>query len=270
MKNLKSILPAFLICLYPILTLSAQPEDYGACIMKEGALHGTHIDRHYPMFSVMKFPQALYVARQLEKKGCSPNATVTVCKSELMADTWSPMLGMFTDDTRDFTVTELLALSLQQSDNNACDLLFQHFGKPRKTERYMTRLGFKDIRIRKTERQMNERPACAAENSCTPAEMVRLLEWFYRHKDDNASLHLVWTLMSECRTGEKRIPAALPENAVLVHKTGTGFRDAQGRCPLNDAGIILLPDGSHLPIAVFIRQASDESQVAEAARLLLE
>ena len=42
----------------------------------------------------------------------------------------SPMLKTF-ENQRTFTYSELLALSLQQSDNNACDILFERCGSPR-------------------------------------------------------------------------------------------------------------------------------------------
>lgn len=48
-----------------------------------------------PMFSVVKLPQALYVAQCLAESGKSPDRKVMVRKRDLMQDTWSPMLDMF-------------------------------------------------------------------------------------------------------------------------------------------------------------------------------
>lgn len=269
MKKVTRCLLVLLLCLSAVVPLGAQTEGYGAALLTENGLSGTNTERYYEMHSVMKFPQALYVAAWLERKGIGLETEVTVSRQELMQDTWSPMLKTM-GDTRTLTYGELLAFSLQQSDNNACDLLFRLCGGPRKVERYLRRLGLKDIRIRKTERQMHERPSVCCENRCTPAAMVRLLAWFSLHKDDTPALRRVWQLMAECRTGEKRIPAALPPGAALVHKTGTGFGDGQGRCPMNDVGIVLLPDGRSLSIAVFVERATDESQMAEVARELME
>ena len=53
-----------------------------------------------------------------------------------MQDTWSPMLKTF-EGQKTFTYSELLALSLQQIDNNVCDILFERCGSPRKVKKYI-------------------------------------------------------------------------------------------------------------------------------------
>ena len=130
------------------------------------------------------------------------------------------------------------------------------------------KLGFYDIHVRMTEKQMHNNPAKAIENSSTPAEMARLFEWFYHHKDDNQYLTFIWKTMEDCSTGLKRIPAAIPEDRI-VHKTGTGF-PSEGLQDMNDAGIILMPDGSHVIIAVFTTNSPSEAVVAYIAKQLLE
>ncbi len=143
-------------------------------------------------------------------------------------------------------------------------------GKPKAVEKYMRKLGFPDIHVRKTEEQMHKNPTKAIENNSTPAEMVRLFEWFYHHKDDNQYLAFIWKAMAECSTGLKRIPAAIPANARIVHKTDTGFPLPEGVQDMNDAGIILMPDGSYAIIAVFTTQLPSETVIADIARQLLE
>ena len=119
------------------------------------------------------------------------------------------------------------------------------------------------------EEQMHKNPAKAIENSSTPTEMVRLFEWFYHHKDDNRYLTFIWKAMADCSTGLKRIPAAIPADARIVHKTGTGFPSAEGVQDMNDAGIILMPDGNHVLIAVFTTHSPSEAVIADIARQLL-
>ena len=243
--------------------------SYGACIMRDGSFVGINENEHFAMHSVMKFPQALYVADYLWRKGLALDDTIVVDKADLMQDTWSPMMKQF-EGKKSFSYAQLLELSLAQSDNNACELLFKYCGKPKSVEKYMRRLGFHDINIRMTEEQMHKNPAKAIENSSTPAEMVRLFEWFYYHKDDNLNLTFIWKAMADCATGLKRIPAAIPADARIVHKTGTGFPSAEGMQDMNDAGIILLPGGSHVLIAVFTTHSPSEAVIADIARQLLE
>ena len=242
--------------------------SYGACIMRDGSVSGINENERFAMHSVMKFPQALYVADYLSRKGLTLDDTIVVDKVDLMQDTWSPMLKLF-ESEKPFSYAELLELSLGQSDNNASELLFKFCGRPKAVEKYMRKLGFHDIHIRMTEEQMHKNPAKAIENSSTPTEMVRLFEWFYHHKDDNRYLTFIWKAMADCSTGKKRIPAAIPADARIVHKTGTGFPSAEGLQDMNDAGIILMPDGSHAIIAIFTTHSSSEAVIANIARQLL-
>ena len=243
--------------------------SYGACIMRDDSFVGINENEHFAMHSVMKFPQALCVADYLNRKGLDLDDTIVVDKADLMQDTWSPMLKRFECKTT-FSFAELLELSLGQSDNNASELLFKFCGKPKAVEKYMRKLGFHDIHIRMTEEQIHKNPAKAIENSSTPAEMVRLFEWFYHHKDDNRYLTFIWKAMADCLTGQKRIPAAISADARIVHKTGTGFPSAEGLQDMNDAGIILMPNGSHAIIAVFATHSPSEAVIANIARQLLE
>ena len=242
--------------------------SYGACIMRNGSIVGINENERFAMHSVMKSPQALYVANYLSRKGLGIDDTIVVDKADLMQDTWSPMLKLF-EGVKAFSYAELLELSLGQSDNNASELLFKFCGKPQSIEKCMRKLGFHDIHIRMTEEQMHKNPAKAIENSSTPAEMVRLFEWFYRHKDDNQYLTFIWKTMADCSTGLERIPAAIPTDARVVHKTGTGFPSPEGVQDMNDAGIILMSDGSHAIIAIFTTHSSSETVIANIARQLL-
>ena len=243
--------------------------SYGTCIMRNGSIVGFNENERFAMHSVMKFPQALYVADYLTRNGLELDDTIVVDKAELMQDTWSPMLKRF-EGKKAFSYAELLELSLGQSDNNASELLFKFCGKPKAVEKYIRKLGFHDIHIRMTEEQMHKNPAKAIENSSTPAEMVRLFEWFYHHKDDNRYLTFIWKAMADCSTGLKRIPAAISADARIVHKTGTGFPSAEGLQDMNDAGIILMLDGSHAIIAVFTTNSSSEAVIANITRQLLD
>ena len=156
--------------------ISREPKSYGACIMRDGSVSGINENERFAMHSVMKFPQALYVADYLSRKGLDLYDTIVVNKADLMQDTWSPMMKQF-EGKKAFSNAELLELSLGQSDNNACELLFKYCGKPKAVEEYMRGLGFHDLNIRMTEEQLQKNPTKAIENSSTPDEMARLFEW---------------------------------------------------------------------------------------------
>ena len=253
------VLLAFPVALY------AQKHDVGAYFIKGDSCIGINENQRFPMYSVMKFPQALFVANYLEKNKIDLDAKVLVRREDLMSETWSPMLKMM-DDEAMFSFGELLSLSLQQSDNNACDILFERCGSPADVEVYINSLGFQNIQIRMTERQMHDDPACAIDNNCTPKAMASLLGWFYLHRNDSKSFRYVWDCMAACHTGEGRIPAAVPDGSIVVHKTGTGFTSPEGTSDKNDAGIVLLPDGQCFVVTVFIKNANSDTQLAEIVR----
>ena len=252
------------------ISVDAQNEVIGAYVKKGGTESGINATSRFPRYSVMKFPQALYVADFLSRNNIELDTEVIVRKDKLMQDTWSPMLSTF-ENQRSITYSELLALSLQQSDNNACDILFERCGGPRAVDKYLRDLGFKDIRIQKTEKQMHDTPALSEQNWCTPQSMVALLEWFIAHHNDNEPLRYIWKLMEECQTGGDRLPAAVPNSAKVVHKTGTGYPLPSGRpSGICDVGIIILDNGQQLPIAIFITNPSSQSRISDVAKQLLE
>lgn len=254
------------LCIAQPIDLRAQPplSQHGASVIYGEVNFGYQEDTPFAMHSVMKFPQAIYVAEYLTDNGLSLTDSILVCKDSLDARTWSPMLETFMG-TRQFTYAELLKWSLAESDNNACDILFASCGAPTVVERYIHSLGFNGIHIRMTEKEMNENPQRAVANTTTPRDMAKLLEWFYMHRNDNNILTFVWDTMVNCHTGHERIAAVRPEGSILLHKTGTGFSLSDGRQDKNDVGIILLPDGTHISIAVFASGAKAEKDVATVA-----
>lgn len=267
MGIIKSISLLFIVLL---LGFQAQAQRYGACIIKGDlniSYEGT-ADKRYEMNSVMKFPQAIYVAHYLDSCDIGLDLRVTVKKQDLEQNTWSPMLKMI-DVEREFSYGELLALSLQQSDNNACDLLFKLCGGPKDVQNYLLNLGFKDIRLKWTEKQMHSKPRRSRDNWCTPRDMAELLNWFYCKRQSSPVLMYIWDLMLNCETGNNRIKAALPPGAQLAHKTGTGFSKDKTLRGINDVGIVVMPDCDYFPIAIFIKHTEREDEVADIASFLL-
>lgn len=240
-----------------IFLLMSLAQTYGqgticSYVVRDDRAVGLSEDTPCPLFSVVKFPQALFVADALERKGRPLDEEIVVRKADLMQDTWSPMLELFTGENQTFSIAKLLRLSLQESDNNACEILFDEFGGPQEVQQYVHELGFKGISIRVGERQMMADKESSFQNTASAKEMAGLLEWFYDHKEDNPSLSFVWRTMSTCISGTSRIPAAALPGDVVVHKTGTGFPTENGVSAINDAGIILHPDGSHTIAVIFV------------------
>jgi beta-lactamase class A len=70
--------------------------------------------------------------------------------------------------------------------------------------------------------------------------------------------------MIETKTGANRIKGHLPSGTVVAHKTGTSTTVRGVTAATNDIGIVRLPDGRHLAIAVFVADAKMDLAAREA------
>ena len=77
--------------------------------------------------------------------------------------------------------------------------------------------------------------------------------------------------MTAGKTGTSRIKGLLPTGTVVAHKMGSsGTMNGLTRAT-NDVGLVLLPDGRHLAVVVFVSdtkasEAAQEAVIAKAAR----
>ena len=85
-------------------------------------------DIHYPLMSVFKFHQALALADYMAKRNQSLDTLLRIEKSDLKPDTYSPLRDKYPQGGIEMSIADLLRYTLQQSDNNACDILFDYQG----------------------------------------------------------------------------------------------------------------------------------------------
>lgn len=213
-------------------------------------------DRDFPMMSVFKFPQALAVADYCMKNGIGLTDSILIKADEMKENTWSPMRKKYGVGDIRLPVSELIDYTLQQSDNNACDILFRVIGGTAVADSLMKSTGFDSIVIEATEDDMHRDPYLCYLNRSTPLEMARLFDRFYRDGmcGDNPFHEYIGTCMLSCQTGLGRLPAPLVSEGIAIgHKTGTGDRNSQGRIiAINDAGYVFLSDDRGYSIAVFV------------------
>lgn len=212
-------------------------------------------DTHYPMQSVYKFPLALAVLDKVDRKELTLQQRVRFKKSELMQETWSPMLRECREGDNELTVAQLLLYSVSKSDNNACDLLFKLVGGVSVVDRYCKKVGVMQIKVAATEQQMTKGWDVQYTNWCTPSAMAGLLGKFYEGKLlKKASNDYLMKLMVESENSDNRLKGMLPQTAVVAHKTGTSNTNVSGvRAATNDVGIVTLPNGKHYAIVVYLK-----------------
>lgn len=236
-------------------------------------------NRDFPMMSVVKFPLALTVAHWINTNGMSLNDTVTFSEKAMKEDTYSPMLKKYGKSLNAMTVRELLEWSLVESDNNAADILLHRVGGTSGVTSIMRQMGISDeIVIGASEEDMHRDPYLSYLNRTTPLAMAQLFDRFY-HELRNASQSYseISVMLEQCRTGLDRLAfPLLPTNALIGHKTGTGFPTPEGRIfAVNDCGYVNLPNGTRYSVAVFVADsnydiATTSAIIAEVSKIVLE
>lgn len=235
-------------------------------------------DIHYPLMSVFKFHQALALADYMGKQKQSLETRLPIKKSDLTPDTYSPLRDKYPQGGIEMSIADLLRYTLQQSDNNACDILFNYQGGPDAVNKYIHSLGIRECAIVGTETAMHEDLNLCYENWTTPLAAAELVEIFCKkplfpkvYKD------FIFQTMVECQTGQDRLVAPLLDKKVTVgHKTGTGDLNAKGQqIGCNDIGFVLLPGGRTYSIAVFVKDSEENNQanskiIADISRIVYE
>ena len=229
-----------------------------AVITDEGDTLTLNNGEPYPLMSVMKLHQAIYVAHWLSGQDLDMDYEVAVEPSDLKPDTYSPLRDRHPEGGFKMRIGDLLAYALQLSDNNACDLFFRLTGGPRATDAHIReRWHGRRFAIAVTEEDMHRDPSLCPANHSTPLEAAQLIHRLFADTLPNPNLQHVRRLLLDCRTGLQRIPAGITDTDVqIAHKTGTSDRDASGRwTALNDVAHVRLPDGRGYSLAVFIKDS---------------
>jgi beta-lactamase class A len=219
---------------------------------------------HFPMQSVYKFPISMAVLADVDQGRLKLDQEVHVTKSDLVP----PRLGSPIRDQHpegvELTLRELLRYALVESDGTASDVLMRLAGGPGRIERYVRDLGVEGVAIATTEAAMARGREVQYRNWSTPDSMVDLLAAFQHGRGLSSSsraLMLQW--MTETNPGPGRIKGLLPPGTVVAHKTGTSGTENGFTPATNDVGLVTLPDGRHLAIAVFVSDSRGDTAARE-------
>lgn len=238
-------------------------------------------DTHYPLMSVFKFHQALALADYMDREKQSFETKLPITQAQLKTNTYSPLRDKYPEGGIEMSVAELLKYTLQWSDNNACDILFQYQGGPAAVNQYIHSLGIRNCSINCTEDEMHQDLDLCYQNWSTPLAAAKLLEIF-RKKPlfADAYKNFIYKTMVECKTGQDRLVAPLlnqlDKGVTIAHKTGTGDRNAKGQqIGCNDIGFALLPNGHSYSIAVFVKDSEEDDRtnnqiIAEISHIVYE
>jgi beta-lactamase class A len=254
----------------------------------------------FPMASTYKVAVAGSILAQVDKGQITLDTMLPVDHRMLVSD---GIAAMMPHPGLSMSVYNLLELMLTRSDNSATDVLVKQAAGPQAVTAWLRSIGVRDQRVDDNtaqllyramgvapaegsfarnvdaaleadpglrERDARDLPnlAFAADprDTSTPEAMIDLLTKIAQGKALKAdTTHILLEVMARCKTGENRLKGLLPPGTLIAHKTGT----LNGLA--NDVGIVTLPDGSTMAIAVFVMKDSRGKEVrdrimAEAAR----
>ncbi len=211
----------------------------------------------FPMQSVYKLPIDMAVLEQVDNGTLSLDQQVRVDKKDFVSPgQYSPVRDRHPDGVT-LPLRELLRLTVSESDGTTSDVVMRLAGGAPTVDAYLHGLGIDTIKVIDTEQAMGRNQQLQYRNSATPVGAVALLRALQTGKTLSAtSRGLLQQLLTTGSRGNKRIAGQLPPGTIVAHKPGTGGTNRAGlTSATNDIGLITLPDGRHLAIAVFVSDA---------------
>ncbi|MBD1936749.1 class A beta-lactamase, subclass A2 [Microcoleus sp. FACHB-68] len=232
-----------------------------ATVLETGESVTLNGNQQFPMQSVYKFPIAMAVLAQVDQGKLKLDQKIRIENSDVVQG--SRILDEKSQGM-EFSLAELLKYTVSESDNTASDVLLRLIGEPRIVTQYLRDLGVNDIVVANTEKELGQDTTVQYRNYATPDAAVVLLRAFHEGKGlSKSSQALLLQLMTETTTGSKRIKGLLPDGTVVAHKTGTSATVNGVTAATNDVGLVTLPNGRHLAIAVFVSDSKANDAIRE-------
>lgn len=233
-----------------------------ATVLETGQSVTLNGKQRFPMQSVYRFPIAMAVLDRVDRGKLTLDRKILIEASDVVVG--SVVLDQKAQG-KEFSLTELLKYMISDSDNTSCDVLLRLIGSPKVVAQYLQSLGVNDIVVANTEKELAQAKAVQYRNYATPDATVVLLRALHEGRGLSASSQaLLRQLMMETSTGLKRIKGTLPKGTVVAHKTGTSSTVDGVTAATNDVGLVTLPSGHHLAIAVFVSDAKADITAREA------
>jgi beta-lactamase class A len=171
---------------------------------------------------------------------------------------------------------DLIEIMITRSSNPATDALLAAVGGPTVVNDWIKRKGIAPFSINRDiatlvrdDGQYNPANHIDPRDAATPRAMARLLAGIYRGELlSEQSRRVVLSAMSRTVTGKRRIPAHIPLEARVSHKTGSLNNTS------SDIGLIECPDGRVIAVAIYVTgqggKLAREERIAAIARALYD
>jgi len=227
---------------------------------------------HYPMQSVYKLPIAMAVLHRVDAGELALDSVVDVRPADFVSrGQYSPVRDAHPDGTQ-LTIRELLRFTVAESDGSTSDVALRLAGGPPRVMRYLRGLGVRNLVVATTEQAMGRDNRVQFLNWTTPGGCLSLLRALAGPRAlSDSSRALLMGYLTRGTRGNARLAGLLPQGTPVAHKPGTSGTIGGVTAATNDIGIVTLPNGRHLAIAVLLASArgsaaARDSVIARASR----
>jgi beta-lactamase class A len=286
--------------------LSGGALGVAAVHLESGRTFYHNADAQYPLASTYKVPIALQALALAQEGKLDLDRLVPWDTTDLHIG--SEAFLLFRKPGFALSVRNMLETMLILSENNSTDWMLKLAGGAEAVTRRLREAGIGDVRVDRPTAEIIAHPYGITDvwtadgkfsRSRWDAQLSQLSKarrdsaahYYARDPRDHGSPRGMATLMTKlwkgelldkgntaylldimyrCETGTARIKGMLPPGTRVAHKTGTYPGTA------NDVGIIDLPDGTHVAIAVYVKQSAKvqgpdlEAAIAQAARAVYD
>lgn len=240
-----------------------------AIITPDGDTLTLNNDVKFPLMSVFKLHEAIAAARVIDRQKQSFDSVLAIRRDEVTPDTWSPMLKDYPEGDFDISVGDLVRYMLLVSDNNASNLIFERVVSVGTTDSIIRALDIpQSFELRFTEREMQADHPKSYQNWSSPLSCAVLIKAVISDSlVSSVKQDSIRCWLGQCTSANGRMAAAVasvPE-AKLYHRTGSGYVNDRGEIvAVNDVGVIKLPDGRQLAVAILIKDYAGPQDQADA------
>lgn len=259
-----------------LATKTAGKVSVSARLIEDSISFNYYGDELSVLQSVVKFPVALAILNRIDKNEFSLLHKIHFTPQDLKNYSGSTMRDSFYNGNINISFDKLIRYMMIDSDNLSCDALIHHLGKPKHIEKYLRKMNIEDIEIKYNEVALAHKWKNQYKNVGSANAYTLLLERFFLEKIlSKTNTDYLLQVMTATATGKNRIVKLLPEGTIVAHKTGTSGSADGVIAAVNDCGIIQLPNGKHLAIAIFITDSktdmeTTESTIAAIAKLMYD
>jgi beta-lactamase class A len=220
------------------------------------------------MQSVVKLPISMTVLKKVQDGTLSLNQQIKVLESDLVPANMRSPIRDANPKGGLLTIRELMRFAIVESDGTAADVLQNAAGGAAGVQAFIDSLEISNMKVKHTHKEFSVDWERQYDNWTTPEAATALIGSLGAMPDSGHVVADSWAeildLMSNSTPGANRIKGLLPADTIVAHKTGTGGTRDGITSATNDVGLIVLPNGKQMAIAVFVGDSSADQQTREA------